>query len=93
MSGEEYYQFYVKVTPEESGMVQEAAFGVGYRWAITEKEVQHTEKPYLFFTPTISDITFSTDDEHVPGKAYRCYEVSVPEALHTFGKTKSFLDI
>lgn len=53
----------VKVeSPEHSEYIQEMAFRYNFRWAVVGKEVQYTEKPYLYFYPD-NDITFGREND------------------------------
>ena len=50
------------LSPEHSRYLQKIAFRYGFRWYFAGEEVQHTEKPYLYFYPD-NDITFSKEKD------------------------------
>lgn len=50
------------LSPEHSEFLQKIAFRYDFRWCSAGKEVQYTEKPYLYFYPD-NDITFGREND------------------------------
>lgn len=52
--------FRVNVTPEQSKIVQETLFKLGYKWYSGITDVSHTSEPVLCISPIDKDITYSS---------------------------------
>lgn len=53
-------EFRVNVTPEQSRIVQETLFKLGYKWYSGTTHVSHTSEPVLCISPIDKDITYSS---------------------------------
>lgn len=53
-------EFRVNVTPEQSRIVQETLFKLGYKWYSGANEVKHTSESVLCISPIDKDITYSS---------------------------------
>lgn len=65
--------FKVKVTPEQSRIVQETLFKLGYKWFSGATIVKHTRKPVLHISLIDKDITYLSSD-NVSSMTFETFE-------------------
>jgi hypothetical protein len=68
----------VRVTPETSRQIQEAAFKLEFYWALTDKEIKHLTCPFLFIEGTGLLMAGTSVSNFVCQKGYREFEIIPP---------------